>query len=112
MPRQRRYTHCTQVVMATLASQPDAVWATQQIADETGLCYATVHYVLNRLFELGLVYRSTMSGDVDVIGHTKWWFELSERGEREQAMQASYFPDPVGAWKAFIIEDPQELVDA
>lgn len=105
MPRKRRYTHCTLAVMATLASQPDAVWSTQQIADEIGLGYGTVRYILNRLFEQGLVYRSTLSGDVGVVGHTQWWFELSERGEREQKMQAAYFPDPVGALKAFTIDE-------
>lgn len=105
MPRKRRYTHLTLAVMAVLASQKDAVWSTRLIADETGLGYSTVHYILDRLFGQGLVYRSTMSGDASVIGHTKWWYELSERGEHEQEMQASYFPDSIGALKAFTIDD-------
>lgn len=112
MARKRRYTLPTLAVMALLTSQHDAVWSTQMLADDTGLGYSTVRYILQRLFEQGLVYRETLSGDTDSIGWTKWWFELSERGRREQKMQASYFPDPIGALKAFTIEDPQNLVDA
>jgi predicted transcriptional regulator len=105
MPRKRRYTHCTLAVMATLASQKDAVWSTQQIADHTGLCYSTVYVIINQLFAQGLVYRQTMGGDDGAFGHTRWWYDLSDRGEREQEMQEAYFPDPIGALKAFSIDD-------
>jgi predicted transcriptional regulator len=107
MARKRRYTHCTLAVMTVLASQKDSVWSTQLIADECGLGYSTVYVIINQLFAQGLVYRETLSGDAGSIGYTKWWYELSERGEREQRMQAAYFPDPVGALKAFTIDDEQ-----
>jgi predicted transcriptional regulator len=105
VPRKRRYTHCTLAVMATLASQSNAVWSTQQIADHTGLAYSTVYVIINKLFAQGLVYRSALDGETGPVGYTRWWYDLSERGEREQKMQAAYFPDPVGALKAFTIDD-------
>lgn len=107
--RKRRYTLLAMAVLDAVASQHDAIWPVQAIADECHIEYGSAYPVVLRLYKEGLLARETHSGVVEGFGfNTHWWYSLSERGAREHKIIREYNSDPIGALKALLIEEPPQ----
>lgn len=107
MPQKRRYTIHVAAVMDILNRQKNLSWSAQDVADQCDLAYGTAYAILQRLFRTGLVARIETGDEGEGIGHTRVWYETSPAGKRLHRSLKQHVPDPVGALKAFIIEEDE-----
>lgn len=106
--RIRRYSMHTVAVVEVL-DQGDTAWSTADVANRCELPVGTVYYILQRLFERGLVARIETGHEGEAIGQVRVWYELTKAGKRLHADFRKHVADPVGMLKTLIIvEDDVE----
>lgn len=109
MPYRIRLTVHVAAVLSVLASNPGRRWSATEIADATGMFYASVRRIAQRLHEAG--YASTIYHEHRnrAHGQSSNFYQLSPYGRQRAESMLRFLRDPAEAlhtWQADDLEIP------